>query len=174
MRAGVTVRRAVEADAPLILGFVRELAEYERLAHEVVATEERVRASLFSSRPAAEALIGELDGAPAGVAVFFHNYSTFLGRPGVYLEDLYVRPAVRGHGVGRELLRHLAALALERGAERLEWAVLDWNEPAIAFYRSLGAQPMSEWTVFRLAGPALVSLAHDREDGPSPTCPTPP
>ncbi|HEU0012349.1 MAG TPA: GNAT family N-acetyltransferase [Longimicrobium sp.] len=157
--SGLRIRAAVEGDVPLVLRFIRELAEYERLLHEVVATEERLRATLFGPRPGAEAVIAEVDGEAAGFALFFHNYSTFLAQPGIYLEDLYVRPEMRGHGVGRALLAHLAALARERGCGRLEWWVLDWNEPAIAFYRRLGAQPMSEWTVFRLTGDALDRLA---------------
>lgn len=153
------IRPAVEADVPLILRFIRELAEYERLAHEVVATEEGLRGTLFGARPFAEVVIAEEEGEPAGFALFFHNYSTFLGRPGLYLEDLYVRPEMRGAGIGRALLAHLARLAVERGCGRLEWWVLDWNEPAIRFYRSLGAQPMDDWTVFRVTGDALTQLA---------------
>lgn len=153
------IRPATEADVPLILRFIRELAEYERLLHEVVATEDGLRATLFGPRPAAEVVIAEADGEPLGFALFFHNYSTFLAQPGLYLEDLYVRPEARGRGTGRALLAHLARLARERGCGRLEWWVLDWNESAIRFYRSLGAQPMDEWTVFRLAGPDLARLA---------------
>jgi GNAT superfamily N-acetyltransferase len=155
------IRAATEADVPLILRFIRELAEYERLAHEVVATEEILRESLFGARRYAEVVIAEEDGEPAGFALFFHNFSTFRGRPGIYLEDLYVRPEMRGRGTGRALLAHLAALAVERGCGRLEWWVLDWNEPAIRFYRSLGAQAMDDWTVFRVAGDALRRLAAD-------------
>jgi GNAT superfamily N-acetyltransferase len=153
------IRAATEADVPLILRFIRELAEYERLAHEVVATEEILRETLFGARRYAEVLIAEEDGEAAGFALFFHNFSTFLGRPGIYLEDLYVRPEMRGRSTGRALLAHLAALAVERGCGRLEWWVLDWNESAIRFYRSLGAQPMDDWTVFRVAGDALHRLA---------------
>ena len=156
----MVIRPATEADVPLILRFVRELAAYERLAHEVVATEDGLRQTLFGARPYAEVVIAELDGGePAGFALFFHNYSTFLGRPGIYLEDLYVRPEVRGKGVGRALLAHLARLAVERGCGRLEWWVLDWNEDAIRFYRSLGARPIEDWTVFRVTGEALQRLA---------------
>jgi GNAT superfamily N-acetyltransferase len=155
------IRPAAETDVPLILRFVRELAEYERLAHEVVATEAGLRDTLFGARPYAEVVIAEEDAEPAGFALFFHNYSTFLGRPGIYLEDLYVRPAARGRGIGRALLAHLARLAMERGCGRLEWWVLDWNENAIRFYRSLGAQPMEDWTVFRVAGEALERLADE-------------
>jgi GNAT superfamily N-acetyltransferase len=155
------IRPATEADVPLILRFIRELAEYERLLHEVVATEDGLRATLFGPRPAAEVVIAEADGEALGFALFFHNYSTFLAQPGLYLEDLYVRPEARGRGTGRALLAHLARLALERGCGRLEWWVLDWNTSAIRFYRSLGAQPMDEWTVFRLTGPDLARLADE-------------
>jgi GNAT superfamily N-acetyltransferase len=155
----LSIRPATPADLPLILDFIRGLAEYERLAHEVVATEEGLRASLFGSRPDAEVLLAEQDGDPAGFALFFHNYSTFLGRRGLYLEDLFVRPAHRGRGVGRALLARLAALAVERGCGRFEWSVLDWNERAIRVYESLGAEPMREWTVYRVTGPALSRLA---------------
>lgn len=154
-----TVRETVNADTPLILAFIRELATYEHLAHEVVVTEEALREHLFGERPAAEAVIGEWDGEPVAFAIFFHNFSTFLGRPGLYLEDLYVRPAMRGRGIGRKMLAHLAQLALERGCGRFEWSVLNWNEPAIRFYRSIGAEPMDTWTVQRLTGDALERLA---------------
>jgi GNAT superfamily N-acetyltransferase len=159
-----TIREATGADVPLILRFIRELAEYERLAHEVVATEEGLRQSLFGPTPRAEVLIGEIDGEPAGFALFFHNFSTFLGRPGIYLEDLYVRPAARGRGLGRALLGRLAWIACERGCGRLEWAVLDWNEPAMRFYRALGAARLDDWRVFRIAGDALVRLARAGDD----------
>lgn len=144
------IRFATEDDVPLILRFIRELAEYERLAHAVVATEDSIRRTLFGNPRFAEVLIGEADGEPAGFALFFHNYSTFLGQPGIYLEDLYVRPELRGRGYGRQLLARLAEVARERNCGRLEWAVLNWNEDAIRFYRSLGARPMDEWTVYRL------------------------
>lgn len=157
----IQIRPAVEADVPLILRFIRELAEYERLLHEVVATEDRLRRTLFGAPPAAEVVIAEHAGEPLGFALFFHNYSTFLAQPGLYLEDLYVRPEARGRGAGRALLAHLARLARERGCGRLEWWVLDWNEPAIRFYRSLGAQPMDDWTVFRLTGDPLARLADE-------------
>ena len=147
------------ADVPLVLAFIRELAEYERLADAAVATEAQLHEALFGARPAAEVLIAALDGEAVGFALFFHNFSTFLGRRGLYLEDLFVRPAARGRGVGRALLAALARLAAERGCGRLEWSVLDWNAPAIDFYRSLGAEPMSEWTTFRVTGPALDALA---------------
>lgn len=159
MNASPTIREAARSDVPLILTLIRELAEYERLAHEVVATEEGLAASIFCPRPAAEVLIAELDAAPAGFALFFHNYSTFLGRSGIYLEDLFVRPNARARGVGHALLARLAAMATERGCGRLEWAVLDWNASAIGFYRKLGAMPMTDWTVYRLTGEALAQLA---------------
>lgn len=150
---------AAPDDAALILGFIRELAEYERLGHVVTATEEGLRRTLFGREAYAHALIARLDGQPAGFAVYFFNYSTFLGRPGLYLEDLYVRPAARRCGVGRGLLEHLAGIALERDCGRMEWAVLDWNERAIGFYVSLGASPNEEWTTYRLSSDALRRLA---------------
>jgi GNAT superfamily N-acetyltransferase len=150
-----TIRDATKADVPLILAFIRELAEYEKLLHEVVATETDIAETLFGSKPSAEVVIAEADGSPVGFALFFHNYSTFAGRPGIYLEDLYVRPEARGKGAGRALLAHLAGVALARGCARLEWAVLDWNRPAIEFYESLGARAMDEWTVYRLSGETL-------------------
>jgi GNAT superfamily N-acetyltransferase len=153
------IEQATERDVPLILRLIKALAEYEKMAHEVTATEEALRQSLFGPRPAAEVVIGYAGDEPAGFALFFHNYSTFLGQPGIYLEDLYVVPERRGHGLGKRLIAHLAALAVERGCGRLEWAVLDWNEPAIGFYRRLGARPMDQWTVFRLIGDALRQLA---------------
>jgi GNAT superfamily N-acetyltransferase len=161
--ASLTLRPAERADVPLVLAFIRELAEYERLASEVVATEPLLDAALFGERRVAEALIAELDGAPAGFALFFPNFSTFLARPGIYLEDLYVRPPARGRGVGRALLAHLARLAVERGGGRLEWAVLNWNDPAIGFYETLGARRMAEWSVFRLTGEALARLGSGSE-----------
>jgi GNAT superfamily N-acetyltransferase len=158
---GVRVRSATGRDVPLILDLIRELAEYERLSHEVVATEDGLRGSLFGERPAAEVLIGELEGRPAAFALFFHNFSTFLGKPGIYLEDLYVRPPFRGHGIGKALMVHLAGLATRRGCGRLEWSVLDWNEPSIQFYESLGAVAMTDWTVHRVTGEALDTLARE-------------
>ena len=155
----IYVRVATEGDIPLILSLIRELAEYEKLSHEVVATEEDLRATLFGERPFAEVLIAEYDGDPAGFALFFHNFSTFLGKPGIYLEDLYVKPEFRGAGVGKRLLARLARLAKERGCGRLEWWVLDWNEPSIGFYDMIGAVAMDDWTVYRLAGRALDDLA---------------
>jgi GNAT superfamily N-acetyltransferase len=155
----VEIRVATEDDVPLILSLIRELAEYERLSHEVVATEETLRDSLFGERRVAETLLAYLGDSPAGFALFFHTFSTFLGRPGIYLEDLYVRPEFRSAGVGRTLLVRIAGLAKERGCGRLEWAVLDWNEPAISFYKRIGASPVSGWTVYRLTGEALEELA---------------
>jgi GNAT superfamily N-acetyltransferase len=145
---------------PLVAGLIRELADYERLLDEVRLTEEGLRRSLFGERRYAEVAIAEVgEGEPAGFALYFHNFSTFLGLPGIYLEDLFVRPGYRGHGVGRALLRHLAWLVEERGCGRLEWAVLDWNERAIGFYRRLGARPVEGWSIYRLEGEALGRLA---------------
>ena len=155
------IKAAQERDVPLILTFIKELAEYERLLHEVVATEDILRDSLFGQRQYAECVVAYQDNTPVGFALFFHNFSTFIGQPGLYLEDLYVRPQARGRGVGRALLMHLARLAKERQCGRIEWAVLDWNEPSIKFYQSLGATPMDEWTVFRLTGEALSKLAEE-------------
>ena len=157
--ARAEIRPATEDDVPIILSLIRELAEYERLSHEVVATEGLLRESLFGERRGAEVLIACCKGAPAGFALFFHSFSTFLGRPGIYLEDLYVKPEFRGRGIGRALLAHLARLGKERGCGRLECAVLDWNEPAIKLYKSIGAVPMDEWTVYRVTGEALETLA---------------
>lgn len=162
----ITIRSATADDIPLVLDFIRGLAEYERLAHEMVATEAGLRDALFGPRSDAEVLLAELEGAAAGFALFFHNFSTFLGRRGLYLEDLFVWPRYRGRGVGRALLARLAALALERECGRFEWSVLDWNESAIGFYRALGAVPMDGWTVFRLTGDALDRLA--ATDGRAP------
>jgi GNAT superfamily N-acetyltransferase len=153
------IEPATERDLSLILRFVRELAAYEKLAHEVSATEEILRASLFGARPAAEVVIGHADAEPAGFAVYFQTFSTFLGRPGVYLEDLYVSPQWRGRGLGRRLLAHVAGVAVDRGYGRMEWSVLDWNDLALDVYRKIGARPMDEWTVQRLTGDALRDLA---------------
>jgi GNAT superfamily N-acetyltransferase len=150
---------AEEEDTELILELIRALAEFEKLAHEVAADVEILRRSLFGSRRVAEVLIAEYGGATAGFALFFHNFSTFLGKPGIYLEDLFIKPEFRGKGIGREVLAFLARLAVERGCGRLEWAVLDWNTPAIDFYKRLGARPMEDWTVFRFAGESLAALA---------------
>ena len=153
------IRPATPADVPLILRLVRELAEFEREPDAVKATEPMLEAALFGERPAAEAAIAEVDGVPMGFALFFQNFSTWTGRPGIYLEDLYVTPAARGSGTGTALLRHLAGIALDRGCGRFEWAVLDWNESAINFYRAMGAVGMDEWRVQRVAGDALMKLA---------------
>jgi len=159
MSEAITIRPAVEADVAVILQFIRDLAKYEHLEHEVIATEGLLREALFGSRPYAEVALACLNGEPVGFALFFHNFSTFLGRPGIYLEDLYVRPEARGHGVGRRVLTWLAATAVSRGCGRLEWAVLDWNEPSIRFYRNLGAVPLDDWTTYRVTGPALNLLS---------------
>jgi GNAT superfamily N-acetyltransferase len=159
MTAEASVRPAVRGDVPLILAFIRELAEYEKLADQVVATEEVLAGTLFGERPYAEVLVAEAEGRPAGFALFFHNYSTFLGKPGVYIEDVFVRPEFRGRGIGRALFSRVARVALERDCGRLEFWVLDWNQPAIDFYRKLGAEPMDEWTVQRITGEALRRLA---------------
>ena len=153
------IRAATAADLPLILQFIRELAEYERLADEVTADEAALRGTLFGERPAAGCLLAFADDTPAGFAVYFTNYSTFLARPGLYLEDLFVRPAWRGQGMGKALLLHLARLAHANGCGRMEWTVLDWNEPAIAFYESLGAKRLTDWTICRLDRAALARLA---------------
>lgn len=153
------VREASAEDVPLILTLIGELAEYERLSHEVVATEDSLQEWLFGEKPVAEVLIAERTAEAAGFALFFHSFSTFLGRPGIYLEDLYVRPAFRGRGMGKAMVVHLAKLAKERGCGRLEWSVLDWNEPSIRFYESLGAVAMDDWTVHRVTGEALDRLA---------------
>ena len=158
------IRKATEADVPVIVWFIRQLAEYERLLQEAVMTEETLRESLFGSRPSAEVLLGYYQDKPVAFAVFFHNFSTFLGRRGLYLEDLFVIPEMRGKGFGRGLLVHLAQIARERNCGRFEWAVLDWNEPAIEFYKRLGAVPMSEWTIFRVTGKALDRLADGRSE----------
>jgi GNAT superfamily N-acetyltransferase len=161
----IQIRKATEADVPVIAWFIRQLAEYERLLHETVMTEESLRESLFGSRPSAEVLLGYYQDKPVGFAVFFHNFSTFLGRRGLYLEDLFVIPEVRGKGFGRAFLVHLAKIARERDCGRFEWAVLDWNEPSIQFYKNLGAVPMNEWTIFRVTGEALKRLAEEGNSG---------
>ncbi len=170
----IHLRPAVPADIPLVLELIAGLAEYERLAHEAVATAADLEAALFGPRPAAEVVIAECDGQPAGFALFFVSFSTFLGKPGLYLEDLYVLPALRGRGIGRRLMVHLARLALERGYGRFEWSVLDWNTPAIDFYRGLGARPMEGWTVQRVSGDALRSLAANGDAGSAHAPATPP
>ena len=153
------IRPAVPDDLPLICALIRELADYEKLAHEVRFDSARLGEYLFGPRPMAEVLIAESDGTAQGFALFFHNFSTFEGRPGIYLEDLFVRPAARGKGLGKALLAHLARLAVDRGCARFEWWVLDWNAPSIGFYKALGARPMDEWTVMRVDGAALDALA---------------
>ena len=157
----VSIRAATEEDVPLILRFIKELAEYENLSGEVSATEEVLRENLFGERRAAEVALAFLGEAAAGFAVFFHNFSTFLGRPGIYLEDFYVRPEYRGAGVGRAIVVHLARLAGERGCGRLDFSVLDWNEPALRFYRRIGAVPMDGWTGYRISGDELRLLADE-------------
>jgi GNAT superfamily N-acetyltransferase len=156
--APVSIRAATPDDVPAILALIRELAEYERMSPAVVASEASLREALFSERPAAEALVADIDAVPVGFALFFHNFSTFLSRRGLYLEDLYVRPPYRRQGIGRMLLRRLAAIAVERRCGRLEWSVLDWNQSAWRFYESLGAEPLGEWTTFRLTGDPLDRL----------------
>jgi GNAT superfamily N-acetyltransferase len=153
------IRPATERDVPVILSFIRQLAEYERLSHEAIMTEEILRQSLFGPRPAAEVLLGYSAGTPVAFAVFFHNFSTFLGRSGMYLEDLFVIPEMRGKGFGKAMLVELAKIARDRKCGRFEWTVLDWNESAINFYKSLGAVAMDEWTIFRVTGQALDRLA---------------
>jgi GNAT superfamily N-acetyltransferase len=158
----ISIRFATPDDLPLIADLIRGLAEYEKLAEEVRFDEALLGTKLFGPRPYAEVIIGELDGKAQGFALFFHNFSTFEGRPGVYLEDLFVQPEARGGGLGKALLARLAAIALERDCARLEWSVLDWNEPAIGFYKKLGARLMDEWTVMRVDGADLVHLGADR------------
>ncbi len=155
----IRIERATEKDVPLILSFIKRLAEYEKLSHEVVATEEILRETLFGGRRFAEVVIAYYDDVTVGYALFFHNFSTFIGRPGMYLEDLFVEPEFRGKGIGKSLLQYLAQIAVDRKCGRLEWAVLNWNESAISFYKQLGAAPMNEWTVYRLTGDALKTLA---------------
>ena len=154
----IRVLEATEADVPVILEMIQGLAEYEKLSHMVTATEEQLRATLFGARPGAEVLLAYLDGECAGFSLFFPNYSTFLAKPGIYLEDLFVKPHARGRGLGLALLTRIAQLAVQRGCGRVEWSVLDWNEPSIGFYKKLGAVPMDEWTTFRLTGEALQAL----------------
>ena len=155
----LAIRPARQFDLPLIAELIRALAEYEKLAHEIRFDEAELGRHLFGPHPMAEVVIGELDGAAQGFALFFHSFSTFEGRPGIYLEDLFVRPAARGAGLGKALLAHLAALTVERGCARLEWSVLDWNAPAIGLYQSLGARFMDDWTVMRVDGEALARMA---------------
>jgi GNAT superfamily N-acetyltransferase len=161
----LTIRSATQRDVPLILEMIKALADYEKMADEVVATEAGLHDALFGPRPGAEVVIAYAGSDPAGFALFFHNFSTFVGRRGLYLEDLFVKPEWRGHGVGKALLTHLARLAVERGCGRFEWSVLDWNEPAIRFYESLGARPLADWTIFRVAGAPLAQLAEASDTG---------
>jgi GNAT superfamily N-acetyltransferase len=158
-RVSPTILPATSADVPTILSFIRELAEYEKLLDRVTATEDLLRHTLFGPRPYAEVLVARLDDDAVGYALFFHSYSTFLARPGVYLEDVYVRPAARGNGVGKALLKAVARAARDRGCGRVEWAVLKWNTPAIEFYESLGAQPLDGWTTYRMDEAAIAKLA---------------
>ena len=155
----ISIRPATPNDVPTVAFLIRALSQYEKLEHEVTMTDDRLRATMFGPRPYAEALLAEDDGKPVGFALFFHNYSTFLAQPGLYLEDLYVPESHRGKGIGKSLLVQLAKIAVERNCGRLEWAVLDWNVDAIGFYEKLGAKPNSEWTVYRLTGDSLNSLA---------------
>ena len=161
---GFKIQAATKAQVPIIFAFVKKLADYERLSHEVVATEDGLRETLFGRRATAEVAIGYYKNQPIGFVLFFHNYSTFLGRPGIYIEDLFVDETFRRRGFGGALFRYVAKLANERQCGRLEWSVLDWNEPAINFYKKLGAVPMSEWTVFRMTGVALTKLAAGATD----------
>ena len=151
------IRPATESDVGLILQFIRELGAYEKLSHEVVATEENLLNTLFKQKMA-EVIIGEFDEKPVGFALFFHNYSTFLGQAGIYLEDIYIKPESRGKGFGKTMLKYLAGLAIERNCGRLEWACLDWNEPSICFYKGLGAKPLDDWTVYRVTGETLKQM----------------
>ena len=162
--APARLRPATPEDVPVVLDFIRQLAAYEQLSHHVVATEAALHAHLFGPRPVAEVVLAERDDEPAGFALFFPNFSTFLGRPGLYLEDLYVREDMRGLGIGRQLLQHLAGIALARGWGRMDWCVLDWNAPAIGFYRGLGAELLADWRVCRLTGDALTRLARAAND----------
>jgi GNAT superfamily N-acetyltransferase len=161
IRDRLRIEQAVRSDVPTILSLIKELAAYEKLLHEVSATQEVLEETLFGERAFAEVVLARLDDTPVGYALFFHSFSTFLGRPGMYLEDVYIRPSVRGRGIGKSLLVYLARLAVERKCARFEWSVLNWNEPSIGFYKSLGAKPMDEWTVYRLAGESLEHLANE-------------
>ncbi|MEQ1897330.1 MAG: GNAT family N-acetyltransferase [Vicinamibacterales bacterium] len=163
MTSAFRIVPATVRDVPAIFGMIRALAEYERLAHAVSTSEDALREVLFGPSPAAEVVLGYEGAEPVGIAIFFHNFSTFLGKRGLYLEDLFVKPEYRGRGYGRRLLAHLAALAVERDCGRMEWSVLDWNAPAIGFYKKLGAVPMDEWTVFRLTRDALTALGAVRD-----------
>jgi GNAT superfamily N-acetyltransferase len=156
------IRSATEQDIPIILDLIKQLADYERMADRVTATEQRLRDTLFGEHPAAEVLLASLEGETVGFAVFFTNYSTFLAKPGLYLEDLFVKPHARGKGIGKALLARLAGIALERDCGRIDWSVLDWNEPSLRFYEALGAAPLTDWTTYRLTGESLAKLAGNR------------
>jgi len=155
----VSLRFASKEDVPMILALIRGIAEYEKLSHEVIATEELLAENLFGKRRTAEVILAYYNNEAAGFALFFHNFSTFIGKPGIYLEDLFVKPELRGKGIGKILLTYLAKLAIERDCGRIEWSVLDWNESAIQFYKKLGARGMEEWTVFRVAGDSIKNMA---------------
>jgi GNAT superfamily N-acetyltransferase len=157
--SNLRIVNAVESDVPVILDFIKQLAEYEKLSHQVVATVETLEKSLFGQRANAQVILAELDGRKVGFAIFYTNFSTFLGKPGIYLEDLFVVPEARGKGIGKKLLAYLARLTKERDYGRLDWAVLDWNKPSIDFYESIGAKPLSDWIVYRLQGEALQKMA---------------
>jgi GNAT superfamily N-acetyltransferase len=159
------IRSTTAADVPVILRFVRELAAYEKLSHEVTATEDLLRRNLFGERPMAEVILAVEDGTEAGLALFFHNFSTFVGKSGIYLEDLYVRPEFRGRGYGKAMMVYLARLARQRDCGRFEWAVLDWNKPSLDFYQSIGARAMTDWTLHRMTGQALAALAGQKLPG---------
>jgi GNAT superfamily N-acetyltransferase len=161
----ITIRPAAEHEVSTVLAFIRDLAVYEKLEHEVLATEAGLHKALFGPRPYAEVVFACMDEKPVGFALFFHSFSTFLGKPGIYLEDLFVRPEARGRGIGKRLVTWLANTTVERDCGRLEWAVLDWNEPSIGFYRSLGAVLKDEWQIFRLTGTALTALANENAPG---------
>jgi GNAT superfamily N-acetyltransferase len=162
MKEKIHIRPATMADVPVLLQFIRELAAYEKLSHEVTATEDLLRRNLFGERPMAEAILAGEDGVEAGFAIFFQNFSTFLGQPGIYLEDVYVRPEFRGRGWGKAMMVYVARLARQRQCGRFEWSVLDWNKPSLDFYQALGARPMTEWTVQRMTGDALAVLAEQK------------
>jgi GNAT superfamily N-acetyltransferase len=161
MTDAITIRKAEEKDIPLILQFIKGIAEYEKLLHEVEATEEKLHESLFSENANTEVLLCYLNEVPAAYAVYFHNFSTFVGKKGIYLEDIFVYPEYRKMGIGKKLLKHIAQIAVERNCGRMEWAVLDWNQPAIEFYKSIGAKPLNEWTLFRLTEDALKKFANN-------------
>ena len=165
MKGNLQIRSATVADVSLILRFIRELAAYEKLSHEVTATEDLLRCHLFGERPMAEVILAVEDGVEAGFALFFHNFSTFVGKPGIYLEDVYVRPEFRGRGCGKAMMVHLARLARQRDCGRFEWAVLNWNKSSLDFYQSIGARPMSDWTLQRMTGEALADLAEQKLPG---------